>query len=293
MYRYIYPFLACLFIFSALNSFGDEKLSEKLVIIITVDGLRADIIKKAYSPELFKLLKNSSYSLNTNTVSPSITTPAHLSLVSGLTPENHSVKTNIYFEGVKNFKSKTVFTSASKNGLKSGLIVGKEKLRLLIKGSENTYFEFIEYDNNSVRSIKEAALKYIIDNNPNLVLIHFPEPDLTGHKHNWISEEYLNKVREIDKSVYSMIEKILEKNSYRDFIIIITSDHGGIGNNHRIKNEKIQKIPLIILGKRIKKNNELDNEIYIYDIGPTVLDFLGFKVPSNLDGRTIENIYID
>ena len=45
--------------------------------------------------------------------------------------------------------------------------------------------------------------------------------------------------------------------------------------------------------KRIKKNNELDNEIYIYDIGPTVLDFLGFKVPSNLDGRTIENIYID
>ena len=293
MKRSIFLFLTCFLLIAALNSSGDEGSSEKQVIIITIDGLRADIINPAYTPKLYRLLKTGSYSLNANTVIPSITTAAHTSLITGLTPDRHSINTNDWKKDIKNFNSETIYTAASENGQLTGLIVGKYKLILLKTGSEDTFFRNIENREDSIKLIRKTALDFIFLAKPNLVLIHFPEPDFTGHEHHWVSEEYLEKVKEVDKSVYSMIKVILKKNTFKDYLIIITSDHGGMGSNHRIKHEKIQKIPLIVLGERIKKNNMLDDQIYIYDISPTVLDFLGLDIPSGLDGNIINDIYID
>ena len=280
-------------LYNNFSAYGLDRQHDKQVIIITIDGLRADIIKEAYTPGLFKLLLSGSYTFDANTVLPSRTLPSHLSLISGLTPVNHSVTTNKWRKEIKKFKSKTIFSTASSNGLKSGIIVGKEKLKPLKTGAESASFEFVKYNDEAVNSIKNRSLDYISNEKPNLVLIHFPEPDLTGHDHHWISDEYLEKVKEVDKSVYSLVQEIIKTNSYKDYLIIITSDHGGIGSSHLIKSDKIQKIPLIILGSRVKKNNMLNDEIYIYDISPTVYDFLGFNIPSNLDGNIINNIYID
>jgi len=293
MKKRFFLFLISQLVFITLSSYAFNGKSDKQVVIITIDGLRADIVNETHTPNMYKLLKNGSFSLNTSTVSPSITTPAHLSLVTGLTPKNHSVDTNDVDFGKKNFKSSTIFTAASNNGLKTGLIVGKAKLELIRKGSPDTHYEFIEYREKSTKLIKESSIDYITESNPNLVLIHFPEPDLTGHKYNWISLEYMDKVKEVDKSVYSLVRSIEEKNPFNNYLTIITADHGGMGSNHRIENDKVKKIPLIILGNGIKKNNKLIEEIHIYDISPTVLDFLGLDIPPNLDGNIIRNIYID
>ena len=286
-------FYIILMLVTIFSCYGDKGKSDRQVIIITIDGLRADTIKEAYTPGLYSLLQASSYSLNANTVSPPITLPAHLSLISGLTPSNHTVTTNKWEEEIKKFNSKTIFSIASSNGLSSGIIVGKDKLKPLKNGTHNTFFQSVQNNTENVESIKNTALKYINNTKPNLVLIHFPEPDITGHNHNWLSKKYFDQVKEVDKFVYSLVKEIIENNRFNNYLIIITSDHGGIDNNHITDNEKNRKIPLIILGSGVKGNNKLDNEINIYDISPTVHDFLGFNTPSNLDGKIIDNIYID
>lgn len=53
----------------------------KLALIITIDGLRPDAISETHTPNLYSLIKLSSYTLNAKTIKPSETIPAHTSLI--------------------------------------------------------------------------------------------------------------------------------------------------------------------------------------------------------------------
>jgi predicted AlkP superfamily pyrophosphatase or phosphodiesterase len=71
------------------------------VVLFLVDGMRPDGLQQARTPVMDKLMGSGSFTLNAQTVMPSVTLPCHMSLFHSVLPERHGVTTNIYTPQVR------------------------------------------------------------------------------------------------------------------------------------------------------------------------------------------------
>ena len=78
-------------------------MSEKVVLVL-VDGMRPDAMMGCGNEFAAKLIKESTYSLDAQTVMPSVTLPCHMSLFHGVDPDRHGITTNLYVPQVRPIK---------------------------------------------------------------------------------------------------------------------------------------------------------------------------------------------
>lgn len=68
---------------------------------------------------------------------------------------------------------------------------------------------------------------------PVFALLHLRDPDTAGHANGWLSEPYLQAVRDADVQVLRVLRAVARDPVLRaDTVVIVTSDHGGIGTSH-------------------------------------------------------------
>ncbi|HEY8174061.1 MAG TPA: alkaline phosphatase family protein, partial [Gemmatimonadaceae bacterium] len=64
------------------------------VIVISIDGLRADAIHKYHAPTIERLMREGRYSLTAQTINTSLTLPSHTSMLTGVPETVHGVTWN-------------------------------------------------------------------------------------------------------------------------------------------------------------------------------------------------------
>lgn len=265
----------------------------KYALVITVDGLRPDAISKSDAPNIKSLMKGGSYSLEALTVIPSRTLPAHTSLVTGLNTRRHGMEPNRWAEFMGYVDTETIFSIAKKHGLKTAMFVGKDKLEYLAKPGTVDHFESTGESPRSVQKIVARFSSFVKVEKPELVLIHFPEPDLTGHKAGWMSKEYVKAFEDVDRAIGEILSSLREAGIYDDTFIVITADHGGHGKDHDSSNPYDMTIPWVAFGKGVRKGHKIREKVFIYDTAPTVLFALGIGTPPQWDGQPIKEIFIN
>src|SRR5215204_6137965 len=88
-------FVAMILIGSAIASAADKPVQQiKHALIISVDGLRPDLLLRAKAPRMQGMLDRGSYSLWARTTPGSITLPSHVSMLTGVPPEWHGIMWN-------------------------------------------------------------------------------------------------------------------------------------------------------------------------------------------------------
>ncbi len=271
--------------------FAQADSDAKHALIITIDGLRPDAISETHTPNLYSLIKLGSYTLKAKTIRPSITIPAHTSLITGLTPRRHNTFFNSWSESLGYVKADTIFCIVENRGMKTAMFVGKDKLRYLAKPGCVDHFVSTEASNSKIEDIEHEFSIYFKKEKPVLTLLHFPEPDLTGHKYGWMTEEYLTAAKNVDAAIGKVIETINETGTYNETLIVITSDHGGKDRSHEGAYEENIRIPWITIGDGAKHNHEIEKQVMIYDTAPTVLSALGIEPPADWDGVAIKEIF--
>lgn len=283
--------LVAFFLFAG---FSWAETKAKYSVIITVDGLRPDAISKAYVPNIKSLIENGSYSLGAQTIIPSRTLPAHTSLITGLVPERHGKKSNFWIPLFMNYLSAdTIFSITKENDLSNALFTGKDDLKYLVKPKSVDHFESTSRAPTSVKDIVSRFTQYLKTRKPELALIHFPEPDMTGHREGWMSEDYIEALEGVDWAVGAILESLRKSGIYDEAFIVITADHGGHGTDHGSTDRDDMTIPWIAFGKGVKKGYTIKKRIYIYDTAPTVLFALGIEPPQTWDGKTVGEIFLD
>ena len=90
-------------------------------LLILAEGMRPDGFLHCGHPLVETLLKQSSYTMQAQTVMPSVTLPCHMSLFHSVTPQRHNVLTNDYtppvrpvdglFEQINRFEGKTAIST--------------------------------------------------------------------------------------------------------------------------------------------------------------------------------------
>ncbi|MEK7434620.1 MAG: alkaline phosphatase family protein [Cyanobacteriota bacterium] len=268
-------------IFSYQSAFAKD--FTKHVIIISIDGLRPDVLLTTKTPHLNEQWKKGSYSFKAQTIVPSLTLPSHTSMLTGVTFEKHKVDWND-FDKNKSITVKTIFEYAKEKQLSTAMFVAKEKFKHFNKNNSLDIFSKPVYD---FKLVLASAEKHILESKPNLSFIHLAEIDGTGHIFGWDSFIQRGMLETMDKPIGDFLAKIKENIS--DAVIIITSDHGGHCVFHGSSESIDTTIPWIAIGKNININYEIKQKINTYDTTSTALWLLGLE-ENNIDGVPIKEI---
>ena len=231
-----------------------EGKTEKKVVIIGYDGCRADILneKKENGAISYLLEKGASNNLTycggvnypaENTQDTS-TAPGWCSIVTGKWADVHGITGNGI---VKAVEPKTLMTSLVEDGtIDSASFITKWKGHFSRDGA--TYLDEKSYceENNlnvefELRKNKEdihtGAMEEITSEDcSDFVFIIYEDTDSAGHDFgfSYNNPEYKKSFNTEDGYGYEVIKAIEARETYEteDWLIIITSDHGGFGTGH-------------------------------------------------------------
>ena len=255
------------------------------VLIISFDGLRPDAIGKAPMTNLIALMQSSAYSLSAQTILPSSTLPAHASMLSGMCPSKHAVYWNDYVPENGYARGVDIFDLAHASGLRTVMIVGKEKLRQVTEPESTDVFIFEEADS-TISNLAVAEIKKGFG----LMFVHFPTGDLQGHEWGWMGGVQMWTFREEDKLLAQILAALDENGLRASTLIIVTADHGGIQHSHGGSLPEETTIPWIISGPGVVPG-PLTSFVQTTDTAVTAAYMLGLPLPADWDGSPVTEAF--
>jgi predicted AlkP superfamily pyrophosphatase or phosphodiesterase len=249
-----------------------------------VDGLRADAIPLAETPNLDQLVARGAVAWTAQTVLPSATLPGYTSMLSGSSPDVHGVVWNNYIPERGYVPLPTLFSVAHGAGLSTAMFVGKAKLEHIAVPDTVDKFAYITGGDTVVA---QQAADYVREVLPDLLFLHLPDVDTAGHVHGWLSSPQLDVVSRADEMIGFMISTFQDVDRLESTLVIVTADHGGIGTSHGGNDPESMTIPWIIAGPRIREAYVIKNAVNVYDTAVTAAWALALSLPAEWEGRPI------
>lgn len=252
------------------------------VLIISIDGLRPDVLSPLRTPNMMRLAQRGAFTSQAQTTTAS-TLPAHASMLSGYTTFGHGVFWNDYIPLFGFIRTSTVFSIAQEHGLRTIMLVAKEKLiHIAAPGTVDDYVYVPEGD----AVIVEAGIERM-SQEFGIMFIHLRALDSTGHRFGWMSSEYLAVTNRSDQRIGDLLEALEEQGLGSTTLVIITSDHGGSGTNHGSRSAQDMTIPWIVAGPAVMAGVELVEGVSVMDTAITALWAMALPLPDEPDGRPI------
>ena len=116
-----------------------------------------------------------------------------------------------------------------------------------------------------------------------LLFIHLTDVDEYGHAHNYGSEKYYNQIRTMGSHVETILNAIDDAGWKDDTLVIMTTDHGGIGNRHGGQSDEEVGVFIAVSGPGIKKGEI--GAARNMDCAALVLHAFGFEIPIHFDAK--------
>ncbi len=244
------------------NSALPEGKTEKKAIVIGYDGCRADILNEIQSENSaiaslvaegasLKLAYCGGVNYPEKNTQDTSTAPGWCSILTGEWADKTGITAN---DIVKSVEPKTLLTTLVEDGkAESSLFVTRWAGHF--SRDEATYVDEMKYceDNNLAVTFNkcdndEKSLEYTLDavskkNCQDFIFVIYEPTDSTGHDYgfSYNNPRYKEAFVRADAYALETINAIKGRASYaqEDWLIILTSDHGGFGSGHG--NESIQE----------------------------------------------------
>jgi len=265
----------------------------RYALIVSIDGLRPDVLLRADAPTLRGLMQRGVFSMWARTTDVAITLPSHTSMLTGEPPERHGVTWN---GGTPPpFKTgpqvPTLFTLAHRQGLTTALVAGKKKFGAL-RDPVAVDWSFVPDEDTQDAAVADSAIEIIRRHSPNVLFVHLGGVDMVGHAYGWGSETQVRAVTLADRSIERVLNALREKGTLDSTVIVVSADHGGSGKSHGAGDERSHYIPWIAVGPGLPANVDLDQDASIHvrteDTFATVCAMLGITVPPGVAGRPVK-----
>lgn len=276
------PFLIGLFAVLFTTSIQAQEFNK--VLIFGLDGVRPDALKAANTPTIDALAANGTYSwdaLNEGTTSSG---PGWSNILTGAWQGKHGVEDNSFsgsmydkfpslFKYIENHNSQLYTVSVCEwHPINNSIIRSEADDVVNTSGPSDTESKVI------------SMLKF---QNPDALFVHLDSPDGAGHGYGFSSDvpQYISTLEAVDASMGRMLEA-LEARPNRDkenWLVIVTTDHGGLGTSHGGNSIEEKNIFLIVSGDHVARTQiekTIEGET---TIGP-VANCLGDEVELYFDG---------
>jgi len=260
------------------------------VMIISVDGLRPDLLLRAEMPRVRGLCKSGSFSFWAETAPEAYTLPCHVSMLTGTPSEKHGVTWNDYIE--ESYPNvPTLFEVAKQGGFSTAMVSGKMKFIVLLKPNTIDHYYLPPDEPVSDRQVAERAETILHQHRPQVMFVHLPGVDTVGHEFGWGSPEQIAAIARADDAVGLLLDALADLTLTDSTLVILTADHGGAGKGHEPNDPRSHFIPWIAAGPGLRQDYDLTRAnlktIRTEDTFATACTFLGIHPGEDVTGKPV------
>lgn len=276
-------------------------------IVISIDGLRPDLMLIANTPNLHALMQRGCYSMWARTTPNSITLPSHVSMMTGVNPRRHDIEWNRDFETREPLYPRvpTLFEAAKRHGFTTAVAAGKSKFVMFDRPGVLDWRSIPTQTKTETADVVGPACDIIREHKPDVMLIHFPSVDNVGHAIGWATPQQMKAIEDADAAVGQVVKTLEEADLTDSTLLIVTSDHGGAGKDHGPDDPRSRHIPWIAAGPGIRHHVDLTiyaklviktedtfaTVCWMMGIPPTLPDLDGVPVKLILEQKPTEMLH--
>jgi len=138
----------------------------------------------------------------------------------------------------------------------------------------------------SAIKMTESVINTITNDSYDALILNYANPDMVGHTGN--IQKAVIACQTVDSCVGTLIDFLLSKN----FVCIITADHGNAEQMLTMKNEmetehSANPVPCILIASELKGSKKLLKAGTIGDVGPTLLSYADYEVPQEMSENNL------
>ncbi|KAK2459691.1 hypothetical protein APHAL10511_008336 [Amanita phalloides] len=222
---------------------------KRTVLMVSIDGLRADYLDRGLTPHLLAISKKGLRAKSMQPVFPTLTFPNHWSLMTGLYAESHGIVANNFWDPASHSEfhynivkscwnsswwfGEPIWETARKAGLSTANLMwpGPPKTT---RGVSSTFFVPWK-DKVSLDDKLEQILRWIdlpLEERPQLILGYEPSLDQAGHLAGPASALVNASLADIDLFAKNLHDSLEARNLTDIVDVVFVSDHGMTDTSH-------------------------------------------------------------
>lgn len=291
--------LACLSLWAlGFACLGLNAAETRHVVIVGVDGLSPDGVRKAKTPVLREMMRRGAWTLNARGVMPTSSSPNWASMIMGAGPEQHGVTSNDW----ETNKFEIPPTEVGPGGMFPTIfgVLRQQKPASVIACFHDwdgfgRLFERQMVDKvvdcDGPTNTIDQAIAYLKEKKPTFLFIHLDHVDHAGHSFGHGTKEYYESVEVADLEIGQVQQAVADAGLADSTTILVTADHGGVGKKHGGATLAELEIPWILTGPGVAKDRELKTAVNTYDTAVTVAHILKLKPPASWIGKPITEAF--
>jgi hypothetical protein len=253
MRKLLFVFLVSTFATSYNAAFGQT--GESRVLIIGMDGLRSDCLQAAETPAIDALIANGLFSPDALNNDITYSGPGWSAMLCGVWSDSHGVTNNNFmgsnFEGFPSFMNRLETENPNFN---THSICHWAPINDYILGADVDEALNVTTD----AGVAEAAVAILQNGNPHALFLHFDDVDINGHGSGFNPQtpQYMSTIETTDGFVAEVISALTARPNYttENWLVLLSTDHGGIGLNHGGNSIEEETIFFIASGAAVSTN---------------------------------------
>lgn len=230
------------------------------VLIIGIDGVRSDALAVANTPNIDALIANGTYSYDALNDDITISGPGWSSMLTGVWSPKHGVTDNSFVGS--NYGAYPHFfqhIEHSNSSLTTASICHWSPINDQIVQTIADY----KLNVNSDSDVAVQAATYLLNNDPDVLFLHFDDCDGAGHSSGFspTNPSYISTIETTDIYIGMVLTALSNRSNYanENWLILSSTDHGGNGTSHGGNSIEEERVFFIASGNSIP-NQEIDRD---------------------------------
>ena len=272
------------------------------VLLISIDTCRADSLgcygnSSQATPNVDALARDGVLFKSVITPFP-MTLPAHCSMLTGTYPETHGVRANVGRLGDANVTLAKILRTA---GYQTAAFVGGFPLaaRFGLNQGFQTYDDQFHQGKDGdeperkAEEVSRPAMAWLEEHGdqPFFLFLHYYDPHFPYDPPPPFPSTYAGEIAYVDMSIGTVMDKLRTLGLYDNTLVIVAGDHGeGLGEHGETEHgffiyQSTLHVPLMVRTPKGRvKGSQVDENVSLVNIVPTVLGLAGLSIPRQVQG---------
>jgi hypothetical protein len=224
------------------------------VLVIGIDGTRADALQVANTPNIDALLPHAFYTFDSWHLDITVSGPSWSSIMTGVYHQKHGVTNNSY--SGSNYYDYPYFPTRAKEYKPNLYCVQIAEWAPMSDDVYNDGWNLkLKVPDGQGTPTENAAVTQLANPNLDALFVYFDAVDLAGHStgFNPNNPSYISAIENVDGHIGGILNALYSRPNYanEDWLILITTDHGGIGTGHGGNTDQERHIWWIASGNNV------------------------------------------